>query len=124
MFSDAILRQTHTARKGKTKLFCHISRSKFTGFGVTDNTALPYAVLGQEFLLLTFVSFCGITCCDSASLKLCVCNAASPSSQSSSPDIVEPFGFYPYSANFVKEDFFTVALVARLHPIYPILYTA
>ena len=33
-----------------------------------------------------FVSFCGITGCGSASLKLCVCNVASPWSQSPSPD--------------------------------------
>ena len=35
---------------------------------------------------LFFFSFNGITGCGSASLKLCVCNAASPWSQSTSPD--------------------------------------
>ena len=33
-----------------------------------------------------FFSFCGITACGSASLKRCVCKAASPLSQSPSPD--------------------------------------
>ena len=35
---------------------------------------------------IPFCLFCGITDCGSASLKLCVCNAASPWRQSSSPD--------------------------------------
>ena len=69
---------------------------------VTDNTALPcgarkIGVSGGQAdthacsaLLGDIPCFCfafgDITWCGSASLKLCVCNAASPWSQSTSPD--------------------------------------
>ena len=83
-------------------IFCPISRSKLTHSVVTDNTSLPSSIRLTEVtgghagtyawsvriwkFAMFFVAFSGITGCGSASLKLCVCFAASPWSQSPSLD--------------------------------------
>ena len=93
---------SQTEANKEERLFCSITRYKLKASGVTYITSLPcrtrstrvsgghgdiYAwlqLLGGYSI--TFVSFCGITGCGSASLKLCVCNAASHWSQNPSTD--------------------------------------
>ena len=82
-------------------IFCLFSRTKLTDSLVTGNTSLPCSARWTEDsgvqaginawseLLwkysMIFFAFVGITCCGSASLKRCVCDAAYPWSQSPSP---------------------------------------
>ena len=84
-------------------IFRSISMSKLTNSVVTYNTSLlcsarytegsggqagnyAWSELLWKYSMFFFFLFCGITGCGSASLKLCVCDAASPWSQSPSPD--------------------------------------
>ena len=103
IFSELICRQTHRARHRQRKKTVYIAIILGPSWlFVEKQTMLPcYAVLcmsmvmrltflfwsgclGEFFLL--FVSLRVVTSCGSASLKLCVSKAASPWSQSPSPD--------------------------------------
>ena len=103
MFSGTCFKQTHTKKVNKEeRLLCRISRYMLTVTWVTDITSLTcrarktrvsggqadiYAwsqLLGGYSII--FLIFCWITGCGSASLKLCVSNAASPWSPCPFPD--------------------------------------
>ena len=79
--------QNQTEANTGEMLLCWISRYKLTASLVSGGQADIYAwshlLWGYSMI---FSSFCGITGCGSASLKLCICNVASPWSQSPFPD--------------------------------------
>ena len=105
LYSELIFMQSLRARHRQKKVdgFSILnSGSQLTVYGLTDITALlchamytrviggHTVIYGPVWLLarqsMIFLSFCGITGCGSASLKLCISNAASPWSQSPSLD--------------------------------------
>ena len=83
------------------QIFCLIYRFKLNDSLATGNTSLPCSARWAEVsggqagiyawseliwrYSMIYFAFVGITCCGSASLKLCVCDAAYPWSQSPSP---------------------------------------
>ena len=94
---------SQTENNKEERLSFKISRCKFTASEVTDNTALScsarqtsvrsgqgdiyaWSQLLEEYSL-KFFAFAEITGCGSASLKLCICYAASTWSQNPSPDL-------------------------------------
>ena len=99
IFLKLCLKQTHTARQrikngkgyyvrflGTSWMLLYYQTSLQIHVGLCGQAAM-YAwsqLLGKYFIIL--FGFCGITGCGSASLKLCFCNAASPWSQSPSPN--------------------------------------